>query len=389
MMFAGASLACTRDPAQAATTVVHDARAALGDQEPSLGVLFASTHFLRAAEDLLSVISDHLGPVPLIGCVAESVIGGGREIEEEPAVALWLATGIGPVETFTMEFVRTDGGGFFGGYQFERSLPGLHVLISDPFSFPVHTLLRHLNAEVPDAVIVGGLAGAGAGPGENRLFLDGHVLSGGAVGVHLPDADARPLVSQGCRPLGAPFTVTAARGNVILGLGGRPPVSRLEELARALPERDLQLLSRGLQVGTVINEHKDEWDRGDFLVRGVLGADSETGAIAVGDEVSVGQTVQFQVRDARSADEDLRATLERARSALGGGRVAGALLFTCNGRGTHLFSEPDHDASLLHAVLGDVPTAGFFCAGEVGPVGGQNFLHGFTASMALFVDADR
>jgi small ligand-binding sensory domain FIST len=178
--------------------------------------------------------------------------------------------------------------------------------------------------------------------------------------------------------------VTRAEGQVIFELGGRPAVARLRELAAALPGRDQELLAQGVHLGMVINEYQAEPGQGDFLIRGLTGADPESGAIAVGDDVEVGQTVQFHVRDARSADEDLRRTLERERTALGGRRAAGALLFTCNGRGSRLFSAPDHDAGLVTNMLGEIPLAGFFCAGELGPVGGQNFLHAFTASIALF-----
>jgi small ligand-binding sensory domain FIST len=173
---------------------------------------------------------------------------------------------------------------------------------------------------------------------------------------------------------------------VIFERGGRPPLTRLREMAAALPGRDQELLAEGVLLGVVIDEYRTEPGQGDFLVRGVLGADPDSGAIAVGDEIQVGQTVQFHVRDAASADEDLRRALERESAALGGRRPAGALLFTCNGRGSRMFPEPDHDAGLIATMLGDIPLAGFFCAGELGPVGGQNFLHTFTASIALFPD---
>ncbi len=234
---------------------------------------------------------------------------------------------------------------------------------------------------------MGGVASGGLALRQSRLFLGGRVLSQGAVGAHLPGAEVHPLVSQGCRPVGDPYTITRSDGNVIHELGGRPPLARLRELATALPGRDRELLAQGVHVGMVINEYQAEPRQGDFLIRGVVGADPESGAIAVGDEIAVGQTVQFHVRDADSADEDLRRALERESTALGGRRPAGALLFTCNGRGSRLFSEPDHDAGLLAKMLGEIPVAGFFCAGELGPVGGQNFLHGFTASIALFPEA--
>jgi small ligand-binding sensory domain FIST len=231
---------------------------------------------------------------------------------------------------------------------------------------------------------MGGMASGGLARQQSRLFLDGRVLSHGAVGAHLAGADVHLLVSQGCRPVGDPYTITRAEGNVIHELGGRPPLARLRELAAALPVRDRELLAQGVHVGMVINEYRAERRQGDFLIRGVVGADPESGAIAVGDEVDVGQTLQFHVRDADSADEDLRRTLEREAAALGGRRAAGALLFTCNGRGSRMFSEPGHDAGLLAKMLGDVPVAGFFCAGELGPVGGQNYLHAYTASIAVF-----
>jgi small ligand-binding sensory domain FIST len=381
---AGGALVLTADPGEAATRAVAQASEALEDAPPSLAVLFASAHFLGAAEALVAAISEKTGPLPLIGCVGQAVAGGAREVESEPAVSLWLGAGLGPVETFAMEYIRTPSGGAYGGYLFPSEPRGAHLLIADPYTFPADALLTHLNDKSPGAVVMGGMASAALAPRQSRLFLDDRVLSAGAVGVHLPDAEIHPLVAQGCRPIGDAFIVTRAEGNLIRELGGRPPLVRLREMAAALPSRDQELLAQGLQLGVVIDEYRAEPGQGDFLIRGVVGADPDSGAIAVGDQIQVGQTVQFHVRDAQSADEDLRRALERESKALGGRRPAGALLFTCNGRGSRLFTEPDHDAGLIAATLGDIPLAGFFCAGELGPVGGQNFLHTFTASIALF-----
>jgi small ligand-binding sensory domain FIST len=383
---AGGALVLTADPGTAATRAVAEARAVLGDRPPSLAVLFASAHFLAVAEDLVAAITELAGPLPLIGCVGEAVAGGAREVESQPAVSLWLGAGLGPVETFAMEYIRTPSGGAYGGYRFPRETAGAHLLICDPFTFPADGLLAHLNEQVPGAVVMGGMASAALRPRQSRLFLDDRVLSSGAVGVHLPHAEVHPLVAQGCRPIGDAYIITQAEGNVIRELGGRPPLVRLREMAAALPSRDQELLAQGLQLGLLIDEYRAEPGQGDFLIRGVVGADPDSGAIAVGDEIQVGQTVQFHVRDAESADEDLRRALERESAALDGRRPAGALLFTCNGRGSRLFTEPDHDTGLIAAVLGDIPVAGFFCAGELGPVGGQNFVHTFTASIALFPD---
>jgi small ligand-binding sensory domain FIST len=383
---AGGALVLTADPGAAARRAVAQARDALGDTSPSLAVLFASAHFLDSADVLLAAIAEQAGPLPLIGCVAEAVAGGAREVESEPAISLWLGAGLGPVETFTMEFVRTPSGGAYGGYRFPRDAAGVHLMICDPFTFPADGLLTHLNEQRPGAVVMGGLASAALRSRQSQLFLDGRVLSSGAVGVHLPRAEIHPLVAQGCRPVGDAYIITGAQGNVIHELGGRPPLTRLQEMAAALPGRDQELLAQGILLGVVIDEYRAEPGQGDFLIRGLIGADPDSGAIAVGDQIQVGQTVQFHVRDAASADADLRRALERESAALGGRRPAGALLFTCNGRGSRMFSAPDHDAGLIATMLGDVPMAGFFCAGELGPVGGQNFLHTFTASIALFPD---
>ena len=221
------------------------------------------------------------------------------------------------------------------------------------------------------------MASAANRPGGNRLVFDDHVRADGAVGVFVDGVTVDTVVSQGCRPIGQPFTVTRAERNLVGELGGQPALQRLQELAASASDDDRELLRRGLHVGLVVDEHKVDFDRGDFLVRNVLGADPDAGAIAVGDVVDVGQTLQFHVRDGRAADDDLRTLLH-------GHRADGALLFTCNGRGQHLFGVPNHDSGVVAELLGSVPVAGAFCAGELGPVGGRNFLHGFTASLALF-----
>lgn len=382
-MRAGAALVLSGDASLAVRQGVAEAAGALGGRAPALALVFASRHFFDAAAEVAAALRAELGDVPTVGCVAESVVGGGREVETEPALSLWCAAEIGEVETFAMTFVRTASGGVFSGYRFT---PGLHLMICDPFTFPVDDLLAHLNDHAPGAVVAGGMASGGLPRRANRLFLDGRVVEAGAVGVRLGGVLVHTLVSQGCRPVGRPYTVTRAEGNVIYEIGGRPPLQRLNELAAVLPEHERALLDSGLQLGIAIDEYRAELARGDFLVRPVIGAERATGAIAVGEEVEVGRTVQFHVRDAASADEDLRQALERELDALGESRAAAALLFTCNGRGSRLFAERDHDARLVTKLLGDIPLAGFFCAGELGPVGGRNNLHGFTASLAVFAD---
>jgi len=379
----GAALSTDPDPAKAGAEAAGVAGSRLDGADASLALLVASRHHAPSAALVLDAVRRAAGPERVMGCVAETVVGGDREVEEGPAVAVWLASLPEPAETFHIEFVRTSEGGVFTGYRFQGPGSGPYLLIGDPFAFPTDHLLRHLNEQIPGTVVTGGMASGGMGPGETRLFLDDRVVDDGAVGARLPGVRIRTLVSQGCGPVGNVYTVTRAEGNVIHELGGRPPLLRLQELADGLSPEDRTLLGRGLYVGRTIDEYKGEPGRGDFLIRQVIGVDQRSGALAVGDRIEVGETIQFHVRDAATADEDLRALLELEAAE----PADGALLFTCNGRGSRLFSVSDHDASLVWEKLRGLPLAGFNCSGEIGPVGGKNFLHGFTASVALFVDA--
>jgi small ligand-binding sensory domain FIST len=230
------------------------------------------------------------------------------------------------------------------------------------------------------------MASGGAGPGENRLLLNGQGLLSGGVGAILRGGpQVHSIVSQGCRPIGSTFIVTKVENNVILELGGKPALSRLEQTYAGLSEEDRHLIRKGLHVGIAMNEFKQTFSRGDFLISNVLGADRESGAVAIGNFVRTGQTVQFHIRDADTADEDLKQLLA-AHSTNVAGKPRGALLFSCNGRGTQLFPKPDHDTGVIQQVCGPLPLAGFFAQGELGPVGDRNYIHGFTASIALFED---
>jgi small ligand-binding sensory domain FIST len=383
-MKVGAALTTNSDARSASVEATSEAARRLGEREPDLAVVFASAHFGQRADAVLDAVYEAASPQSLIGCVAEAVVGTGREVESQPAVSVWLARLDAGVRTFQCRFDKGDAGGTFSGWPADDA--AAYLLIADPFSFPADLLLKHMNERTNGSpFIVGGLASGGRAPGETRLFCDREVVESGAVGAALSgNVEVVALVSQGCRPIGRPFTVTRADGNIILELAGEPPTQRIQELYASLPTHDRELMSQGLLVGRVIDEYKTEFERGDFLVRGVLGADPSSGAIAVGETVGVGETIQFHVRDEASADEDLRATLKVARDRVGDRKISGGLLFTCNGRGSRMFSTPDHDASLLASELEAAPIAGFFCAGELGPVGSKTFLHGFTASMALF-----
>jgi small ligand-binding sensory domain FIST len=299
----------------------------LEGEDPDLLVCFASPHFVGALDDLVHALRNLIEARVLVGATAVSIIGTGEEVEGAPALSLFAA--VLPEATLTpvaLHLEDTPDGPAIVGWPDLEIEPSTLLLLADPFSFPVDGFLRRLNESRPELTVIGGLASAAAHPGGNRLVLDDLLTPAGAVGVFVDGVEVRTVVSQGCRPIGQPFVVTRAEQNFVVEL---------------------------------------------------VGADRESGALAVGDQVEVGQTVQFHVRDAGAADEDLRTLLE-------GADASGALVFTCNGRGRHLFGVPDHDAGVLAELLGPIPAAGAFCAGEIGPVGGQNFLHGFTASVALF-----
>jgi small ligand-binding sensory domain FIST len=351
----------------------------LGGEGCDLAVCFASIHHVGAFEDIGPALHNILEPRVLVGGTAVAVVGGSHEVEESPAISIFAGrfddATLTPV---TLRVQETPDGAALTGWPSLDRAPASLLLFADPFTFPVDAFLQRVNRDLPGLQIIGGLASAAGSPGGNRLVLDDRVVDEGAVGVFIDGGmEVRTLVSQGCRPIGRPYVVTRAEQNLIEELGGKPAIERLQELAGAASEEERELLRRGLHVGLVVDEHKAEFGRGDFLVRNLLGADEGSGALAVGEQVSVGQTVQFHVRDAGAADEDLRELLS-------GVDADAALLFTCNGRGRHLFTVPDHDARMVETMLGPIPLAGAFCAGEIGPVGGRNFLHGFTASLALF-----
>ena len=382
----GAGLSTHEDGREAARVAIDAALAPLAGEPADLVLLFVSPQHEDAQRAIIDIATERVEGATVLGCSAGGVIGARREVEDAPAVAAWAASlpGIG-VQPFRLTFQREDDHAIVEGLE---DLPSpdeepLILMLADPFSFPADVLLDHLNEAGSAPPIVGGMASGGLEAGRNSLFFNDEILRDGAVGAILTGPGMTTVVSQGCRPVGKTYAVTRAERNVLFELGGAPAMSRIEELYGEAGERDQLLIRRGLHVGSAITETKPELARGDFLIRNVVGVDRESGAIAISDLIEVGRTVQFQVRDAESAREDLRAVLERERRARPSD-VAGALLFSCNGRGSALFGQPDHDVSAMRRAFGDVPVAGFFAAGEMGPVAGKNFLHGFTASILLF-----
>lgn len=354
-----------------------------------LAMLFGSFHHCAAFAEAAATIRSTIKPRVLLGCTGESVLGEDRELDGRSGL-----TAIG----FRMPGVDLH----MWDHAPDRPMPlnntqkmaqhigagpdhRVSIILADPFTCRMKEIMAAMNdcrGEGVSVPIVGGLASAAAQPGRNVLILNESARPSGAVGVTISgDVDVDFILSQGCRPIGKPFVITKAKDNAILELGGRRTIDVIQEMLSELPEEEKKLLSGGLLIGLVINEQKTRFGRGDFLVRNVLGVNQELGSILAGDRFKMGRTVQLHVRDAKTASEDLSLLLDAHEL---GEKPFGGLLFSCNGRGARLFGQPGHDLTMIHKRLGDVPMAGFFAGGEIGPVGDRSYVHGHTASVALF-----
>ncbi len=380
----GAGVCRERDPLSAGARAGGDAASALSGAPPDLALVFASGSHLEAPTALLEGVHSKLAPGALIGCGAGGVLGEGREHESGTAVAVWAASlgGAGAVTAF-----RATSGSDPGGAP--EGLPELAgaqaaILLAEPYSFGTDAALVELAISAPAVPVLGGLASARTPEGDGVLFFGEELVPDGAVGLCLHGVEVLHCVSQGAAPFGRETTITRAQGNLILELAGRPALETVEQIISELQPREQALIAQGVLIGIVIDTGKPDYEQGDFLVRGVLGADRESGAIAVAATVREGQIVRLHARDARSADQDLRSALALRVQAMAGRAPAGALVFTCNGRGRAMFNVGDHDAAVIQRQLGGAPSAGFFAAGEIGPVGPRSFLHGFSAAIAVF-----
>ncbi len=385
----GDGLAVDTDLVRAAETATAIALDPLGDQQPDLVAVFVCGRGDEQVESALDRAAAASGARATIGCSAPGVIGAGQGVEATSAVAVWAA--VLPdvkMRTFALEVMPAEAGMAVVGMPERAADDAVAVILADPWSFPVDGFIEQTNTSLAGLPIVGGMAAGADGRGSTRLLLDGKIVARGAVGVLLGGAvRASALVSQGCRPIGPAMTVTAADNNVILELAGVPALRKVRDIISALPPTEQAMASGGLQLGIARDEYVEEHQQGDFLVRGIAGADAEREALVVGDVVSVGKTVRLQVRDADAADTDLREVLEAFTQNPSVGVVEGALLFSCNGRGAHLFGTADHDPALVRSALVADGVAGCFAAGEIGPVAGRNFVHGFTASILAFGSA--
>ena len=377
------------DPEGAAELAAAAAIEALDGIEPDLAFLFCSEAYGPSFDRLAWRIRDLLPGALLVGCTARSVIGGGHEVEGRPGLSLTVAR----LPGVRLAPMRVAGDGFPRGaeswrehFEFGDDATPHFVLLADPFSCDAEALVAQLGADFPDSTLVGGLASGAEGAGGNVLFLAERLHAEGLVGVAFSgDIAIESVVAQGCRPIGNPLFVTRVRDNLLIELDGRPALDVVRALVAASTPRDRALIERSLFLGIEMRPDLSRYGRGDFLIRNLIGVDAKTGAIAIAAPLREGLVVQFHVRDAQTSAEDLDERLARYRSdrcALG--PPAGALLFSCLGRGAWLYGVPDHDSDAFRRHVGAVPLGGFFCNGEIGPVEQRAFLHGYTSAFGLF-----
>ncbi|MCI0820885.1 MAG: FIST C-terminal domain-containing protein [Chloroflexi bacterium] len=360
--------------------------------DPDLVAVFASPHHGGADQQLLDATRTRFPGASIVGCSGAGVIGGGHEVEDAPGLSLT----VGSLPDVTLRGFHLRGEDLPSAdappeaWAERTGVPldadPAFVLLADPFTFDTDALLAGLDYAFPGAVKIGGLASGGSGPGDPQaLFLNETAYRDGAVGMALfGNVVVDTVVAQGCRPIGEPMRITGAERNVLLSLDGEPPVQKLQELFERCSPRDRELVQRNLFMGIAMDPLLETVQAGDFLIRNVVGMDPQRGVLAVGAQLREGQLVQFHVRDADTSAEDLRLALASYRSAAGDRSPAGVLLFSCTGRGRHLYGQVDHDTGIFDELVGSMPLGGFFCNGEIGPVASTTYLHGYTSSFAIF-----
>ncbi len=356
-----------------------------------LAVIFVSAHHEDRYEDIPEMVREQLGASNILGCSGGGIIGNGQEVEQQPAVSVTAASLPGVaiqgvhIQGDALPDLDAGPNSWEDIMQVARSDDPQFVILADPFSFPVQNLILGLDFAFDQSAKIGGLASGARQQGQNALFLNDQVFRNGAVGIALHgNIVVDTVVAQGCRPIGEPMRITGSQRNLLQELDGKRPLDVLRELFQQLNERDRGLMRTSLFLGVVMDEFIDQPKHGDFLIRNVMGMDEQSGAVAIGELLKEGQLVQFHLRDAETSAEDLVAVLERYAGDNRENQAQGALLFSCLGRGQYLYGKPNHDSEVFRDKLGQVPLGGFFCNGEIGPVSGTTFLHGYTSSFGIF-----
>jgi len=369
----------------------EELRAQLPAHDVSLGLVFMAPDFFPQAKATLEILRVHARIPLLIGCSSTALIYGDKEIEGASGIVLALYALPGAelkAVRFSQEQVEAATDAAY--WQTESGVPADRtngwLAFIDPFHLDGESWLNSWNASYPSVPVYGGLASGVFSEQSTQIYLDGEVFDDGGVAVSVGgDVTLSGVISQGCTPIGETWTLTRVEHNLIRQIANRPAYSVLAETFQKLPPAEQQKARGNLLIGLVVNEYLEDFHRGDFLVRNLIGGDPNSGVLAVGALPRAGQMMQFQRRDADAANEDMSELLARTKKQVGPATIYGGCLCCCNGRGKNLFGHPNHDAGLVQKELGPMGLAGFFCNGEIGPVGGKNYLHGFTASLALFV----
>jgi small ligand-binding sensory domain FIST len=379
-------------PDKVVKNACQDVLAQLDGCTPDLLIAFVSAKYHEQYKEIGSFLAKTLTPKAFIGCSAGGLIGGGNEVEDESGVA--LAAAILPdvdVRTFHLQDVdMPDSDDSPTSWEqvvgVKKEEEPAFILLPDPYSFRIETLVQGLDYAFPQAQKIGGLASGATAPGLNALFLNGKVYKRGAVGAAITgNIILDTVVAQGCRPIGKALRVTKCDHNILYELDDKPALLVLKDLLESVPEHEQTLARNALFLGLAMDEFKPKLKVGDFLIRNIIGIEPKSGALVVAELLHDGRTVQFHVRDAATSSEDLRIMLKNyVDSTSDGAKHEGALLFSCLGRGTYLYGSPNHDSFGFRQYLGEIPLSGFFCNGEIGPVGGTTFIHGYTSSFGIF-----
>lgn len=360
----------------------------------NLLVLFVSSQFKEFYGDVLPTLKEIINADIVFGCSAGGLIGGGIEIEHKPSISITAAH----LPDVDIKYFHLEDGNLPDLDEPQESWEKIvdskadskpsFILIPDPFTFNTDTLVRGLDFAFPESVKIGGLASGAMAEGENALFLNEKVYSDGLIGLSISgNIEVDAVVAQGCKPVGETFTITKCNRNILFELDGEPAVMALKSVIDSLSERDKELIKDSVFLGILTDEMKESHGAGDFLIRNILGIEPKSGALMVGEILNSQKTVQFHVRDAATSTDDLRLLLKQYKDRAGDegkSPVSGALLFSCLGRGAHLYGRENHDSDLFRSYLGQVPIGGFFCNGEIGPIGSNTFLHGYTSSFGIF-----
>ena len=374
---------------------VSSVRNELGELSPDLAVVFVSSHFASEYRQVPAMLREKLGSVFLFGCSAGGVIGGGREVEHRPGFSLTVAhlpgVELSPFHLESQDLPDMDAApdAWENALKVKAGSDPKFLLLIDPFSFPASNFLMGMDYAFNSSVKIGGMASGGNSPGDNALFLGNEAHDSGVIGVAMTGNIALDtVVAQGCRPVGQLMSITKSEQNLLMELDQRPPLELVRELYTSSSQRDQELMQSSLFLGILMDDLTEEPKHGDFLVRNVVGIDSKSGVMAIGETLREGQRVQFHLRDSLTSTDDLAELLTRYSGEEHNTRGEGALLFSCLGRGEYLYGYPDHDTNMFRDKVGPIPLGGFFCNGEIGPVGSTTFLHGYTSSFGIFRPLD-